>query len=75
MATLGGTVVMFGGEDATGHLDDTWTFDGTTWTQISPWKQQNVAGPGAPALRAYEHPTRRYRWRHVGATRRASRRA
>jgi hypothetical protein len=35
MATLGGKAVMFGGEqDANTFLDDTWTFDGTSWTQL-----------------------------------------
>lgn len=36
-------VVLFGGYDAEQYLRDTWTFDGTTWTQIS--------GP-TPAARA-----------------------
>src|SRR5512135_1697438 len=27
-------VVIFGGADATGVLNETWTFDGTTWTQV-----------------------------------------
>jgi hypothetical protein len=41
MATLGETVVLFGGnacEDVIGGgavLDDTWTFDGTTWTEVN----------------------------------------
>ncbi|MFT3842141.1 MAG: kelch repeat-containing protein [Myxococcaceae bacterium] len=31
-------VVLFGGRDATAHasFDDTWEFDGTTWTQLAP---------------------------------------
>jgi hypothetical protein len=34
MATLGNTVVVFGGQDALGNsLGDTWTWDGQTWTQ------------------------------------------
>jgi Galactose oxidase, central domain len=28
-------VVLFGGYDASQYLQDTWTFDGTTWTQVS----------------------------------------
>lgn len=37
-------LVLFGGQDATGQAnDDTWTYDGTTWTPIS------TAGPRPPA--------------------------
>jgi hypothetical protein len=39
MAALGGVVVLFGGLGALRdpHLfGDTWTFDGTTWTQQAP---------------------------------------
>ncbi|HTA78263.1 MAG TPA: kelch repeat-containing protein, partial [Terracidiphilus sp.] len=37
-----GQVVLFGGEDASGnYLNDTWTWNGTTWTQA------NSAGPSA----------------------------
>ncbi len=35
MATLGSTVVLFGGADTNGLQSDTWTFDGTTWTPVS----------------------------------------
>lgn len=28
-------IVMFGGASATNYLDDTWDFDGSTWTQIA----------------------------------------
>jgi hypothetical protein len=39
MATFQGAVVMFGGAGAIpagpGFLDDTWTWDGTTWTQVA----------------------------------------
>lgn len=35
-----GTIVLFGGQSvyggATGFLNDTWSWDGTTWTQLSP---------------------------------------
>jgi hypothetical protein len=42
VATLGSTVVLFGGRDSGGTpLDDTWTWDGTSWTQ------QMVSGPRA----------------------------
>ncbi len=30
-----GKVVLFGGFGGTSYLGDTWTFDGTTWTQIN----------------------------------------
>lgn len=40
MATLGGTIVLFGGESSgESYLGDTWTFDGTAWTQ------KQVSGP------------------------------
>src|SRR5438105_2716674 len=31
-----GEVVLFGGNGATGDVGDTWTWDGTTWTQQHP---------------------------------------
>jgi hypothetical protein len=35
MSSLGGKAVLNGGEQtANVFLDDTWTFDGTTWTQL-----------------------------------------
>ena len=38
------SVMMFGGQDATGAAnDETWLYDGTTWTQI------NTTGPRPPA--------------------------
>src|SRR5947208_14049577 len=30
-----GKIVMFGGFDGTGYLNDTWTFDGVTWTLVA----------------------------------------
>jgi len=41
MATLGGTVVLFGGNDGTKDLSDTWTWDGAAWTRV------DVPGPSA----------------------------
>lgn len=35
MASLGSTVVVFGGYDGTDSLSDTWTFEGTTWTEVT----------------------------------------
>src|SRR5262245_54635307 len=31
-----GQVVLFGGDDGSGSLADTWVWDGSTWTQKSP---------------------------------------
>ena len=28
--------ILFGGQDATPHFDDTWSWDGMSWTDISP---------------------------------------
>jgi hypothetical protein len=37
MATLGNRVILFGGEQDANHiLADTWAFDGTAWTQLTP---------------------------------------
>jgi hypothetical protein len=42
MASLGDSVLLYGGADGNGNLfADTWTFDGTSW------KQENVSGPSA----------------------------
>jgi hypothetical protein len=35
MATLNGSVVLFGGYNGSGFLNDTWTLKGTTWTQVN----------------------------------------
>jgi hypothetical protein len=36
MAALGNEVVLFGGESARGDdLNDTWAFNGTSWTRLS----------------------------------------
>ena len=34
-----GTVVLFGGEGRLGTLGDTWTWNGTTWTEQTPGDQ------------------------------------
>ena len=31
-----GTVVLFGGQGRSGSLGDTWTWDGSAWTQAHP---------------------------------------
>jgi hypothetical protein len=57
MATLGSEVVLFGGQsaiaffvggqaDGGGFLGDTWTFDGSVWTQVS------VSSPPPPRFEA-----------------------
>jgi hypothetical protein len=32
---VSGKIIAFGGFDGTGYLNDTWSFDGTTWAQIA----------------------------------------
>ena len=32
---VSGKIIMFGGFDGVGYLNDTWTFDGVTWTQVA----------------------------------------
>src|SRR5215469_17083128 len=32
---VSGKIIAFGGFDGAGYLNDTWSFDGTTWTQIA----------------------------------------
>ena len=47
-------IVVFGGEDDSGQLSETWTFDGATWTQI----ETSVAPPArADASMAYDART------------------
>ena len=40
-AAVGGELVLSGGATASGLLADTWTWNGTVWTQ------ENVTGPAA----------------------------
>ena len=50
MATLGNQIVLFGGYSvANVYLDDTWTFDGTTWSQLS------VLGPSRAHTTRHGH--------------------
>jgi hypothetical protein len=46
-----GTVLLFGGGNSTGNLDDTWIWDGKakTWTQLHP-----VTNPSTTGLMAYD---------------------
>ena len=39
-----GSVVLFGGQSRTRSLDDTWTWDGTAWTQAHPGDLAAPAG-------------------------------
>src|SRR6266508_7007684 len=32
---VSGKIIAFGGFDGTGYLNDTWSFDGTSWMQIA----------------------------------------
>lgn len=53
MASAGSTVVLFGGDPTSinpSTISDTWTWDGTVWTE------QRVAGPGpraSPAMAGF----------------------
>jgi hypothetical protein len=47
MATLDGQVILFGGEQDANHiLNDTWAWNGTTWTELT------VANPPPPRFHA-----------------------
>ena len=47
-----GTVVLFGGFGASSLLNDTWTWDGTTWTQQHPASSPSIRGYAAAAYDA-----------------------
>jgi len=52
-----GTVVLFGGTDANGNnLNDTWTWDGVTWTQQLPPVSPSARSFGVPGM-AYDAAT------------------
>jgi len=42
------TVVLFGGQDRSRTLDDTWTWDGTNWTKRHPTKTPPGFGEATP---------------------------
>ena len=50
MATLGNTVVLTGGISGTGPMDDTWTWDGNTWTEITGPKPPTREGAALAPL-------------------------
>ena len=51
-----GKVIMFGGFDGTGYLNDTWTFDGTRWSRV----QAPVSPPARAASQmAYDATTQK----------------
>jgi hypothetical protein len=47
-------IVLFGGFNATSYLNETWTFDGITWTQRST---PVALSPRSGAMLAYDFPT------------------
>ena len=51
-----GTVLLFGGGNSTGNLDDTWIWDGKakTWTQLHP-----IHNPSTTGLMAYDEANKR----------------
>jgi N-acetylneuraminic acid mutarotase len=49
VATLGSTVVLFGGVNDFGLLGDTWTWDGTSWTRASPSQSPSPRSGAAAA--------------------------
>ena len=51
-----GKVIMFGGDSGTTYLNDTWSFDGTTWTQIAI---QSAPPARAAAQIAYDSVTQK----------------
>src|SRR5207244_1638764 len=48
-------VVLFAGFDAAGYLDDTWTFDGTTWTREAPPLSPSARAAASIAYDAVAH--------------------
>ena len=48
---VSGKVIAFGGFDDTGYLNDTWSFDGTSWAQIVT---QSAPPPRAAAQMTYD---------------------
>jgi hypothetical protein len=50
----GKTLVLFGGVSDTGYFNDTWIFNGTTWTQLST---VSAPTPRASAELVYDYPT------------------
>jgi Galactose oxidase, central domain len=51
---VSGKIIMFGGYDGSGYLNDTWTFDGTTWTHL---RTRGAPRPRAAAQMAYDAVT------------------
>src|SRR5205814_6151753 len=47
---VSGKIIAFGGFDGTGYLNDTWSFDGTSWMQIAT---QSAPPPRAAAQITY----------------------
>ena len=47
-----GQLILFGGADAGSNLNDTWNWDGTTWTQLTPANSPSIRGQAAMAFDA-----------------------
>ena len=56
MIRSSGKVIMFGGDSGTTYLNDTWSFDGTTWTQIAT---QSAPPARAAAQMTYDSVTQK----------------
>jgi hypothetical protein len=46
---LAGTTVLFGGQGTNRQFNDTWTFNGTTWTQLAPATSPSIRSDAAMA--------------------------
>ena len=64
-------IIMFGGDNGTTYLNDTWAFDGVTWTQVAT----DTPPPArAAAQMAYDSVTHKvvlfggYNGRYLGDT-------
>ncbi len=53
---VSGKLVMFGGFSDQGYLNDTWTFDGATWTKLSP---AIAPPPRTASSMAFDYPSRK----------------
>ena len=51
-----GKIIAFGGFDGTSYLNDTWSFDGTSWTQIAT---QSAPPPRTAAQMTYDSVTQK----------------
>jgi hypothetical protein len=49
MATAGNQAVLFGGSGALSFLDDTWTYDGTSWSRFAGSAHSSARASGSLA--------------------------